>query len=150
VASWSQWAASSVALCGAATPGVASQARIRYPSWRVARPFAALESTDAADPSPRESRGLRPGCFSCRATRTAPPGSRRSSNGGLADSRKVNDHRGLLGYTGTYKGVPISVQTSGMGAPSMSIVVEELIRLGAQKLIRVGTCGGIARGLETG
>ncbi|HEX7492285.1 MAG TPA: hypothetical protein VF337_11350 [Candidatus Limnocylindrales bacterium] len=71
-------------------------------------------------------------------------------DGGLANSRKVNDHRGLLGYTGTFKGVPISVQTSGMGAPSISIVVEELLRLGAQKLIRVGTCGGIGRGIKTG
>jgi purine-nucleoside phosphorylase len=71
-------------------------------------------------------------------------------DGGVAGSRQVNSHRGLLGYTGTYKGVPVSVQTSGMGAPSMSIVVEELLRLGAQKLIRVGTCGGIGRGIRTG
>jgi DeoD family purine-nucleoside phosphorylase len=71
-------------------------------------------------------------------------------DGGLAGSRKVNDHRGLLGYTGQYKGVPVSVQTSGMGAPSISIVVEELLRLGVQRLIRVGTCGGIGRGIKTG
>jgi DeoD family purine-nucleoside phosphorylase len=71
-------------------------------------------------------------------------------DGGLAASRQVNSHRGLLGYTGTYKGIPVSVQTSGMGAPSISIVVEELLRLGAQKLIRVGTCGGIGRGIKTG
>jgi purine-nucleoside phosphorylase len=71
-------------------------------------------------------------------------------DGGSGAARLVNSHRGLLGYTGTYKGVPISVQTSGMGTPSMSIVVEELIRLGARKLIRVGTCGGIGRGIKTG
>jgi purine-nucleoside phosphorylase len=71
-------------------------------------------------------------------------------DGGLSAARQVNDHRGLLGYTGTYKGVPISVQTSGMGAPSMSIVAEELLRLGAERLIRVGTCGGIGRGIKTG
>ena len=65
-------------------------------------------------------------------------------------ARQVNDHRGLLGFTGTYRGTPVSVQTSGMGTPSMSIVVEELLRLGAQRLIRVGTCGGIAAGLKTG
>jgi len=47
-------------------------------------------------------------------------------------------------------GVPVSVQTSGMGAPSMSIVVEELLRLGVERLIRVGTCGGIGRGIRTG
>jgi purine-nucleoside phosphorylase len=62
----------------------------------------------------------------------------------------VNEHRGLLGFTGTFRGVPVSVQTSGMGTPSLSIVVEELLRLGARRLIRVGTCGGIAMGLQTG
>ena len=65
-------------------------------------------------------------------------------------ARQVNDHRGLLGFTGTYNGSPVSVQTSGMGTPSLSIVVEELLRLGATRLIRVGTCGGIAKGLRTG
>jgi purine-nucleoside phosphorylase len=64
--------------------------------------------------------------------------------------RQVNDHRALYGFTGTYRGTPVSVQTSGMGTPSLSIVVEELLRLGAQRLIRVGTCGGIAKGLRTG
>jgi purine-nucleoside phosphorylase len=71
-------------------------------------------------------------------------------DGGPGAARQVTSHRGLLGYTGTYKGVPVSVQTSGMGAPSISIVVEELLRLGAQRLIRVGTCGGIGRGIRTG
>jgi DeoD family purine-nucleoside phosphorylase len=71
-------------------------------------------------------------------------------DGGPGAARQVNDHRGLLGYTGTYRGVPVSAQTSGMGAPSMSIVVEELLRLGAERLIRVGTCGGIGRGIKTG
>ena len=65
-------------------------------------------------------------------------------------ARLVNDHRGLLGFTGTYRGTPVSVQTSGMGTPSMSIVAEELLKLGATRLIRVGTCGGIAKGLATG
>jgi purine-nucleoside phosphorylase len=71
-------------------------------------------------------------------------------DGGLAAVRPVNSHRALLGYTGKYKGVPVSVQASGMGAPSMAIVVEELLRLGAKRLIRVGTCGGIGRGIKTG
>ena len=64
--------------------------------------------------------------------------------------RQVNENRGLLGFTGTFQGVPVSVQTTGMGTPSLSIVVEELLRLGARQLIRVGTCGGIAQGLKTG
>ena len=85
---------------------------------------------------------------SCPATRTARAASPSAS---MPDRpRQVNDHRGLLGFTGTYRGTPVSVQTSGMGTPSMSIVAEELLRLGAKRLIRVGTCGGIASGLKTG
>lgn len=71
-------------------------------------------------------------------------------DGGFEKARQVNDHRLLLGYSGTFKGVPVSVQTSGIGTPSLSIVVEELIRLGANRLIRIGTCGAIGRGLRTG
>ena len=55
-------------------------------------------------------------------------------DGGLEKARKVNDNRGMLGYTGTYQGKPVSVQTTGMGTPSFSIVVEELLRLGATRL----------------
>ncbi|MBA3778773.1 MAG: purine-nucleoside phosphorylase [Chloroflexi bacterium] len=71
-------------------------------------------------------------------------------DGGLDGARTVNEHRSLLGYTGTFKGAPVSVQTTGMGTPSLSIVVEELLRLGATRLVRVGTCGGIGRGIRTG
>ncbi len=71
-------------------------------------------------------------------------------DGGLEATRRVNEHRLLYGYTGTYHGVPVSVQTTGIGAPAAAIVVEELIRLGARRLIRVGTCGGIGRGIRTG
>jgi len=69
-------------------------------------------------------------------------------DGGLEQSRLVNDHRGMLGYTGTYQGQPVSVQTSGMGTPSIAIVVEELLNLGAKRLVRVGTTGGIGRGVK--
>src|SRR3954452_18737894 len=71
-------------------------------------------------------------------------------DGGVANTRLVNQHRSLLGYTGTYQGVPVSVQTSGMGTPSFSIVMEELLNLGVKRFIRTGTCGGIGRGLRTG
>ncbi len=57
--------------------------------------------------------------------------------------RLYSDHRGLLGYTGRFRGVEISVQTSGMGGPSAAIVTEELIQLGAKQLLRVGTCGAL-------
>jgi DeoD family purine-nucleoside phosphorylase len=61
-----------------------------------------------------------------------------------------NAERGMLGYTGTWKGRPISVQATGMGCPSAAIVVEELVQLGVQRLIRVGTCGGLQPNLELG
>ena len=63
-------------------------------------------------------------------------------DGGLEGSRLVSEHRGLLGYTGTVDGVPVSVQTTMMGAPTTSIVMEELINLGVTTFIRVGTTGG--------
>lgn len=56
---------------------------------------------------------------------------------------QYNSYRELRGYTGTYQGVPVSVQTSGMGCPSLAIVAEEIIRLGAKNLIRVGTTGAV-------
>ncbi len=64
--------------------------------------------------------------------------------------RLYNDHRGLLGFSGLYEGLNVSVQTTGMGTPSLAIVVEELIRLGARTLVRVGTCGIISQALEPG
>lgn len=71
-------------------------------------------------------------------------------DGGAENARMVNENRGLHGWTGTYQGRPVSVQATGMGTPSFSIVAEELLRLGAQQLIRVGTAGGIAPGIRTG
>ena len=62
----------------------------------------------------------------------------------LKDSRQVNGVRNVLGYTGTWKGKPISVQATGMGQPSLSIYVHELINTyGLKTLIRVGACGGL-------
>lgn len=66
------------------------------------------------------------------------------------DARLVTGERGMLGYTGTYKGEPVSVQATGMGCPSASIVTEELIQLGAKNLLRVGTCGGYHANLALG
>jgi 5'-methylthioadenosine phosphorylase/purine-nucleoside phosphorylase len=59
------------------------------------------------------------------------------------DPVQVNGERGLLGFTGTWEGKPISVQGTGMGCPGATIVFEELIQLGAKKLLRVGTSGGL-------
>ena len=56
----------------------------------------------------------------------------------------VNEVRGMLGFTGTYKGAPVTIHGSGMGMPSLSIYANELIRdYGAKTLIRIGSCGGM-------
>lgn len=62
--------------------------------------------------------------------------------------RLVNEERGALGFTGTFQGVPISVQSVGMGCASVGIYYNELIQLGAKRIIRVGTAGGLAKGLQ--
>ena len=61
------------------------------------------------------------------------------------DSPKCyNEIRGMLGYTGTYKGKRISVMGTGMGMPSMGIYSHELIHVyGVKNLIRIGSCGAI-------
>jgi purine-nucleoside phosphorylase len=67
----------------------------------------------------------------------------------LEDAVCYNEVRGMLGFTGTYKGKRISVQGTGMGVPSISIYVNELIReYGVKNLIRVGTCGGIQKDVK--
>lgn len=60
------------------------------------------------------------------------------------DRRMFNHHRGLWGYTGTAAdGVPLTIQSTGMGGPSAAIVLEELIALGVRRAVRVGTCAGL-------
>ena len=68
------------------------------------------------------------------------------------DSPKCyNEIRGMLGYTGTYRGVPVSVQGTGMGMPSMGIYSWELItEYGVQTLIRIGTAGAFTDELALG
>ncbi|QFT64660.1 purine-nucleoside phosphorylase [Roseivivax sp. THAF30] len=62
----------------------------------------------------------------------------------LDNPRLVNEVRGMLGYTGTWKGNPVTIHGSGMGMPSLSIYANELIRdYGAKTLIRIGSCGGM-------
>lgn len=64
----------------------------------------------------------------------------------LEDVECYNEVRGMYGYTGTYKGKRVSVQGTGMGVPSISIYVNELIQsYDVQNLIRVGSCGAIKR-----
>jgi len=66
-------------------------------------------------------------------------------------ARCVNDERGMLGFTGTFRGKPISVQSVGMGGASVGIYYTELTQmLGAKRLVRVGTAGGLKPGLKMG
>jgi DeoD family purine-nucleoside phosphorylase len=68
----------------------------------------------------------------------------------LADVVQRNGERGMLGYTGTFAGKPVSVQASGMGCPSAAIVIEELVQLGVRKIMRIGTCGGLQADMSMG
>ncbi|GIN70136.1 purine nucleoside phosphorylase DeoD-type [Bacillus sp. J14TS2] len=67
----------------------------------------------------------------------------------LDDVKCYNEVRNMFGYTGTYNGKRISVQGTGMGVPSISIYIEELMQeYGVQNLIRVGTCGAIQKDVQ--
>lgn len=62
-----------------------------------------------------------------------------------------NEVRGMLGFTGAYKGKRISIQGTGMGIPSTSIYVNELIsEYGVKNIMRVGTCGSIKKEIKLG
>jgi purine-nucleoside phosphorylase len=67
----------------------------------------------------------------------------------LENPKQYNDVRNMLGYTGVYKGKPVSVQGTGMGIPSVSIYVNELFRdYGVKRAIRIGTAGAIQEDLR--
>ncbi|MEH7124823.1 DeoD-type purine-nucleoside phosphorylase, partial [Bacillus sp. JJ1773] len=67
----------------------------------------------------------------------------------LENAKCYNEVRNMFGYTGTYKGHPISVQGTGMGVPSISIYINELMQsYNVQNLIRVGTCGAIQKDVK--
>jgi uridine phosphorylase len=69
----------------------------------------------------------------------------------LESPKMLNHNRGLWGYTGTAPdGGLLSIQSTGMGGPSAAIVATELIELGARRLLRIGTCGGLVPELELG
>lgn len=62
----------------------------------------------------------------------------------LADAVEVTSRRNMLGYTGHYQGLRVSVMGSGMGIPSCAIYATELARVyGVRRIVRVGTCGGV-------
>ncbi|MBE9044199.1 nucleoside phosphorylase [Pleurocapsales cyanobacterium LEGE 10410] len=69
----------------------------------------------------------------------------------LQNVKLLSQYRGLYSYLGNLpSGKPILVATSGMGAPSLSIVVNELVQVGIKQFIRVGTCGSIQPSVSVG
>jgi len=69
----------------------------------------------------------------------------------LEQPKMFNHNRGLWGYTGrAADGAPLTIQSTGMGGPSAAIVIEELVQLGARRLVRVGTCGALVGGFALG
>jgi purine-nucleoside phosphorylase len=69
----------------------------------------------------------------------------------LPDSVQVTSVRGILGFTGTYKGKPVTVMASGMGGPSAGIYSFELYKFyGVENIIRIGTAGGLQSDIEPG
>ncbi|MBE6475012.1 MULTISPECIES: purine-nucleoside phosphorylase [Actinomyces] len=80
-----------------------------------------------------------------------PRRAQRIAEGLLDDARLVTDVRGMLGFTGTVDGKPLSVMGSGMGQPSFSIYATELFsQYGVERIIRVGTAGGIGKQVHVG
>jgi uridine phosphorylase len=70
----------------------------------------------------------------------------------LEEPKMFNHNRGLWGYSGEAKadGEPLTIQSTGMGGPSAAIVIAELAELGAERLLRVGTCGALDEALDLG
>lgn len=67
----------------------------------------------------------------------------------LDDPQCFNEVRGMLGFTGSYRGQPVSVMGTGMGIPSIAIYSYELIHFfGVKNLIRVGSCGAMQKGID--
>jgi len=66
------------------------------------------------------------------------------------ESRKVAEYRGFITYTGKVGGIGITACSTGIGCPSTAIVVEELYKLGAKTLIRVGTTGALQPSIDVG
>jgi purine-nucleoside phosphorylase len=73
------------------------------------------------------------------------------ANNHLDDVKLVTSVRNMLGFTGTFKGKPVSIMGSGMGMPSISIYAHELFDYyGVKQIIRVGTCGGLLADMQVG
>jgi uridine phosphorylase len=68
----------------------------------------------------------------------------------LDDAKEIANNREFLTYNGKYKGIGVSVTSTGIGCPSAAIAIEELANVGAEVFIRVGTCGALQKGIKAG
>ena len=68
----------------------------------------------------------------------------------LDDAKLIADSREYITYTGTLEGEKVSITSTGIGGPSASIALEELVKCGADTFIRVGTCGGMQMDVKSG
>ena len=100
-------------------------------------------------PTPTPHISARPGDFAEAILLPGDPlRAKHIADNHLGDARQVTAVRNMLGFTGSYRGMPVSVMGTGMGIPSASIYAHELVaEYGVRRLVRVGSCGGIAEGL---
>ncbi len=90
------------------------------------------------------------GAYAERVLVAGDPGRIAKLGRSLDGAELVTENRGLVGYTGYHKGVKVSVQTSGMGCPSMTMVGSELLDYGVRRIIRIGTCSAFGAGVLNG
>lgn len=93
---------------------------------------------------------LRAGEISPRVITCGDPARAEQISKMLTDAKCLVKNREFWTYSGTYKGVPVTVTSHGVGAGGSSIVFESLYRAGAKVIIRVGTCGGMQDGIDAG
>ncbi len=94
--------------------------------------------------------GLKPGDVGRYVILPGDPGRVSKIAGFFDEARQIAMNREYTTYTGTVDGIKVSCTSTGIGCPSAAIAIEELIRVGADTFIRVGTAGGLQREIQLG
>lgn len=94
--------------------------------------------------------GLKPGDVGQYVILPGDPGRCKEIAKYFDDAKFIGSNREYTTYTGTLDGVKVSTTSTGIGGPSASIALEELVNLGAHTFIRVGTCGGMQLDVKGG
>lgn len=106
----------------------------------MSEPSVTLASKPQADDGREYHLHTKPGDLAPRCLLVGSPERAEMIGKTYLEGVLVGDHRGLRSYTGRFGDTPVSVVTSGMGGPSIGIVIPEAVRSGAQIMIRVGSC----------